>query len=86
MVVIARRTFAAVILKGAPGELRPLRNPEPMIRTEAKLLLPAAHVITAKHTCPARHIVLAYPGFPSKIQSRIKSGVSNFRYGRSLER
>jgi hypothetical protein len=35
----------------------------PMIRTEA--LQPAAHVITAKHTCPARHIALAYPGFPS---------------------
>src|SRR5580700_5800580 len=34
-----------------------------MIRTEA--LQPAAHVITAKHTCPARHIALAYPGFPS---------------------
>ena len=30
-----------------------------------KLLLPAAHVITAKHTCPARPIALAYPGFPS---------------------
>jgi hypothetical protein len=28
-------------------------------------LLPAAHVITAKHTSPARHIALAYPGFPS---------------------
>jgi hypothetical protein len=27
MAAIARRTFAAVILKGAPGELRPLRNP-----------------------------------------------------------
>src|SRR4029077_15449784 len=34
-----------------------------MIRTEA--LQPAAHVITAKHTCPARHIALAYAGFPS---------------------
>ena len=31
----------------------------------AALLLPAALVITAKHTCPARHIALAYPGFPS---------------------
>jgi hypothetical protein len=28
-------------------------------------LLPAAHVITAKHRCSTRHIALAYPGFPS---------------------
>ena len=35
----------------------------PMIRTEA--LQPAAHVITATHTCPARHIALAYPAFLS---------------------
>jgi hypothetical protein len=44
----------------------------PMIRTEA--LQPAAHVITAKHTCPARHIALAYPGFPSICYSNPKSG------------
>src|SRR5690348_10683517 len=42
------------------GELRPLRNPSGL-----KLLLPAAHVITAKHRCPTRHIALAYPGLPS---------------------
>jgi hypothetical protein len=30
-----------------------------------EVLLPAAHVITAKHRCPTRHIALAYPGFPS---------------------
>ena len=42
----------------------------PMIRTEA--LQPAAHVITAKHMCPARHTALAYPGFPSICYSNPK--------------
>ena len=38
-----------------------------MIRTKA---IPASdHVMTAKNRCPTRHIVLAYPGFPSNCYS-----------------
>jgi hypothetical protein len=33
-----------------------------------------ANVITAKHTCPARHIALAYPGFPSICYSNPHHG------------